>query len=80
VCANPRTSGQLRGILFTSVNGIRITLTFDVNSKWKLWPDSEGMCAICMQEERQGDGERERERERERESASAWNPFRCRVI
>ena len=33
-CAEPRTSGQLfRGILFTHVNGIRITLTCDVNSK-----------------------------------------------
>ena len=53
----PRTSGQLlRGILFTHVNGIRITLTCDVSSKWKLWPDSEGICAICMQKEREREG------------------------
>ena len=58
VC-EPNISGQLlRGILFTHVNGIRITLRCDVNSKWKLWPDSEGTCAICVQRERERDDRR----------------------
>ena len=48
----PGTSGQLlRGVLFTRVNGIRITLKSDVNSKSKIWPASEVMCAICVQRE-----------------------------